>query len=243
MARPVRGGAFGLHPLHVESGAWIAERKDVLSTFFWMLTLWAYVFWAQRRAARCAGAWVFYGLTFLVLAAGLMAKPMLVTLPCVMLLLDFWPLGQWNGVSVLGRWIPVAEKLSFFALVAVYSVITYLVQQQDGAVKAMEDYSWLARVANALSAYCQYLGKCFWPTRLAVLYPNLGEIPSWWQTALAGALLAVVMVAVAVWVAGAPVSWWVGSGFWVRWCPSSGWCRSAGPRWLTVTPMCRASEF
>jgi len=189
---------FGLHPLHVESVAWIAERKDVLSTLFWMLTLWAYVVWAERREARRPRAWVFYELTFLALAAGLMAKPMLVTLPCVLLLLDFWPLARWNGVSVSRLCYLVVEKLPFFALSVASSAITYLVQQRGGAVKTMEDFSWLGRAANALLAYCQYLGKCFWPTRLAVLYPNFGEQPPAGQVALAGAfLLMVTLVAVA----------------------------------------------
>jgi tetratricopeptide (TPR) repeat protein len=190
---------FGLHPLHVESVAWIAERKDVLSTLFWMLTLWAYVLWVERREAGRPRAWVFYGLAFLALAAGLMAKPMLVTLPCVLLLLDFWPLGRWQGASVSRRCFLVVEKLPFFALSAVSSAITYLVQQRGGAVKTMEDFSWLGRAANALIAYCQYLGKCFWPTRLAVLYPNFGEQPPTGQVALAGAFLGAVTIAVVAW--------------------------------------------
>ncbi len=191
---------FGLHPLHVESVAWIAERKDVLSTLFWMLTLWAYVVWGQGRAAGRPRAWGFYGLAFLSLAAGLMAKPMLVTLPCVLLLLDGWPLGRWAGASVPGRCLLVVEKLPFFALSAASCVITYFAQQQGGAVKTLEDFTGAERAANALTAYCQYLGKCFWPTRLAVLYPNLGELPPWWQTALAGALLAVISsVAMVLW--------------------------------------------
>jgi hypothetical protein len=190
---------FGLHPLHVESVAWIAERKDVLSTLFWMLTMWAYVLWAERREARRQRAWVFYGLTYLALTAGLMAKPMLVTLPCVLLLLDFWPLGRWNGTSVSRLCSLVVEKLPFFALSVVSSVITYLVQQRGGAVKTMEDFSWLGRAANALLAYCQYLGNCFWPTRLAVLYPNFGEQPPAGQVAVAGAFLVAVTLAVVVW--------------------------------------------
>ncbi|MBK8477903.1 MAG: tetratricopeptide repeat protein [Opitutaceae bacterium] len=191
---------FGLHPLHVESVAWIAERKDVLSTLFWMLTLWAYVVWVQHRAAERPRAWVFYGLAFLSLAAGLMAKPMLVTLPCVLLLLDGWPLGRWAEASVSRRCFLVVEKLPFFVLSAVSCVITYFAQQQGGAVKTLEDFTLLERAANALLAYCQYLGKCFWPTRLAVLYPNFGQLPPWWQTALAGALLAAIsIVAMVLW--------------------------------------------
>ena len=188
---------FGLHPLRVESVAWIAERKDVLSALFWMLTLWAYVLWAQRAAAGDRRAWICYGLTFLALAVGLTAKPMLVTLPCVLLLLDVWPLNRWGGASWRGRWRLVAEKVPFVALAAVSCVLTIRAQRGGGAVKALDDYSALERVANALIAYGQYLGKLFWPTRLAVLYPNFGDQPPVAQTLLAGGvLLAVSAVAV-----------------------------------------------
>jgi len=187
---------FGLHPLHVESVAWVAERKDVLSTLFWMLTLWAYVHWTERAASRRRGAIAFYGLALLALAAGLMAKPMLVTVPCVLLLLDFWPLNRWNGVAASRRWLLFAEKLPFFALAAASCVITFRAQEAGGAVKAIVDFSLPQRMANALVAYGQYLQKCFLPVRLAVLYPNLGELPPWPEIVLAGAVLAAVSVAV-----------------------------------------------
>ncbi len=180
---------FGLHPLRVESVAWIAERKDVLSTLFWMLTLWAYVAYVQRRRAGQPHAGRLYALALLALAVGLTAKPMLVTLPCVLLLLDLWPLGRWPAADARGRLRLLAEKLPFLALSAASCVLTYLAQQRGGAVKAMEDFTWAGRAANALLAYAQYLGKLFWPTRLAVLYPHSGEPPPAGPTLLAAALL------------------------------------------------------
>ena len=190
---------FGLHPLHVESVAWVAERKDVLSTFFEMLTLWAYVHWGDRTTPPRRGPFVFYGLALVALAAGLTAKPMLVTVPGVLLLLDFWPLNRWAGASSSQRGWLLVEKLPFFALAAASSAVTYRVQQHGGAVQAIMDFSLPQRLTNALVAYCQYLGKCFLPVRLAVLYPNFGELPPWWQTLLAGGLLAGVTAAVFAW--------------------------------------------
>src|SRR6202044_3047470 len=102
---------FGLHPLHVESVAWIAERKDVLSTTFWMLTLWAYATRAQKIRAHEAHATGWYLLALVFFAAGLMCKPMLVTLPCVLLLLDYWPLDRLAGASTRGRWFLLLEKV------------------------------------------------------------------------------------------------------------------------------------
>ena len=201
---------FGLHPLHVESVAWVAERKDVLSTVFWMLTLWAYVAFAQRRRAGRPRVWLLYALAFLALAVGLTAKPMLVTLPCAMLLLDLWPLDRWGGASAQ-RLSLIVEKLPFFALSAVSCVLTFRAQSAGGAVKALEDYSGTERAANALLAYGQYLGKLFWPARLAVLYPNFGEQPPLRPTLLATALLlALTAAALVAWRRGrawAPVGW------------------------------------
>ncbi len=196
---------FGLHPLRVESVAWVSERKDALSTIFGLLSLLAYVDWV-RRGAR--GVWGYAG-GFLALAAGLMAKPMLVTFPCVMLLLDYWPLRRWDESRAgrLGRL--VLEKLPFFALSAASCVVTYLAQNAGGAVKSVENFPLGQRVANALVAYCEYLGKCFWPTRLAVLYPNFGEPPPVWQTVAACVLLLAVTVVVVRWCRRGqlPVGW------------------------------------
>jgi len=174
---------FGLHPLHVESVAWVAERKDVLSTLFWMLTMGAYVLYVERPG-RGRYAWV-----FVLLALGLMAKPMLVTLPLVLLLLDFWPLGRLKAAplaatkgaprpsfwSTAGRL--VKEKAPLLALVAVSCVITYAVQQKGGAVVPTKVFPLADRVVNAVVAYVAYLGNTFWPTDMAVFYPAAGSVP------------------------------------------------------------------
>ena len=173
---------FALHPLHVESVAWIAERKDVLSAFFFMATLWAYA----RYVAR-PGPWR-YALTLLAFCLGLMAKPMVVTLPVVMVLLDYWP---------FARGLRIVEKLPFFALSAAASVVTYLVHEQVAAVVSLESIPMGPRIENALVSYAIYVGKMFWPARLAVFYPYpSGSLV--WPAILAGLGLAAVTAA-AVW--------------------------------------------
>src|SRR5687767_12387257 len=128
---------FALHPLHVESVAWVAERKDVLSGLFWMLTMWAYAWYAERPGI------IRYLLVFLTFALGLMAKPMLVTFPCVLLLLDYWPLRRWQWRR------NVLEKLPLFALTVASSIVTFLVQRQWGAMEALkEPLPFAARLAN-----------------------------------------------------------------------------------------------
>lgn len=163
---------FAVHPLHVESVAWVSERKDVLSTCFGLLSLLAYVRWTRRggagRYALCAGA----------LAAGLMAKPMLVTWPFVLLLLDRWPLGRLSpqragageALRLLGR--RVAEKLPLFALSAASCVVTWRYQHGGGATAPAAGVPLTERLANAVVAYAQYLGRAVWPTRLSVHYPH-----------------------------------------------------------------------
>jgi Flp pilus assembly protein TadD len=172
---------FALHPLHVESVAWIAERKDVLSTLFWMLTLAFYTQFVKRPGRGR------YLLVMLALALGLMAKPMLVTLPCVLLLLDYWPLGRFE------RW-QFVEKLPLFGLVAAASAITVYAQQRAGAIEPLSEVSLPARIANALVSYVQYLFKMCWPTDLAPLYPHPRDGLSWAQAAGGGALLVGVSV-------------------------------------------------
>jgi len=181
---------FGLHPLHVESVAWIAERKDVLSTTFWMLTLWAYARRAELAGARNARAGVFLAAALLFFALGLMAKPMLVTIPCVLLLLDYWPLGRWGRASAAGRRSLLLGKLPFVALAVASSAVTLYAQSRGGTVQSIEDFPWAVRLANALIAYGGYLGKCLVPVRLAVFYPFIPEAPPLWQPLLAGGLLA-----------------------------------------------------
>ncbi len=155
---------FALHPLHVESVAWVAERKDVLSTLFWMLALISYVRYAERP-----GRFRYLGV-LLAFAFGLMSKPMLVTLPFALLLLDYWPLGRMRpGKSSLRGLIP--EKVPFVALSIASAVVTILAQQKGGSVAHFKALPPISRGANALSAYVSYLGKTIWPDHLAVIYP------------------------------------------------------------------------
>jgi tetratricopeptide (TPR) repeat protein len=189
---------FGLHPLHVESVAWIAERKDVLSTTFWMLILWAYARRSELTRASQPGALGYYGLALAFFALGLMCKPMLVTLPCVLLLLDFWPLERWKGSSASARWFILAEKVPFLALSAAASAVTLYAQSGGDAMASAEDFPWPVRLTNALIAYCRYLGKCFVPEKLAIFYPFFAEQPPPWKTVLAIALLAAITATAAV---------------------------------------------
>jgi tetratricopeptide (TPR) repeat protein len=188
---------FGLHPLHVESVAWVSERKDVLSTTFWMLALWAYALRAEAARSRGPGGPAFYGLALLFFALGLMCKPMLVTLPCVLLLLDYWPLKRWGGSLGEARRLLV-EKLPFFALSAAACAVTLYAQGRGEAVASTEDFPLGVRLANALIAYCRYLGKCFVPAKLAVFYPDLGGQPPVLSTVLAVLLLASITAAALV---------------------------------------------
>jgi tetratricopeptide (TPR) repeat protein len=189
---------FGLHPLHVESVAWISERKDVLSTVFLLLALWAYARRAELIRARAPGARIQYGLALLFFALGLMSKPMLVTLPCILLLLDYWPLNRWSGISRTSGWMLLVEKIPFFALSVASSAVTLFAQAQGQAVGSVEDFTWPVRIATALVAYCQYLGKCFWPAKLAIFYPNFAEMPSYREIFIAVTLLGGITVAVAM---------------------------------------------
>jgi tetratricopeptide (TPR) repeat protein len=167
---------FAWHPVHVESVAWVSERKDVLSTFFGFVALLFYERYARKAAGsgkkeeRGGGFWFApsYWLAWLCLALGLMSKPMLVTWPVVFLLLDYWPLGRWKA----GReWPLVMEKVPFLLLVLASSVVTFLVQQQGGAVVPMENLPLEMRASNAVISYCRYVGKLVWPAHLAVFYP------------------------------------------------------------------------
>jgi tetratricopeptide (TPR) repeat protein len=181
---------FALHPTHVESVAWAAERKDVLSALFWMLTLWAYARYGAKPAPRRIA------LVSLFLALGLMSKPMLVTLPFVLLLLDAWPLGRLGKVP-LSRL--VLEKAPLFALVAISSVVTFIVQRAEGAVAPLQAYSLGTRAANALVAYAAYVGKAFWPSRLSPYYPHPGDgLPLWHAGAALAALAALTVLTLAL---------------------------------------------
>jgi tetratricopeptide (TPR) repeat protein len=169
---------FALHPLHVESVAWVAERKDVLSGLFWVLTLGSYAGYAVRKGP------VRYGLTLLLFCLGLMAKPMLVTLPLVLLLLDRWPLRR--GIRIL-------EKLPFFAASIAVSVVTYVVHQEAGATPSFSLIPFVARLENALVSYGAYFLQTLWPTGLAVFYPfPVGSL------ALPAAIAGIALTAVSV---------------------------------------------
>jgi uncharacterized membrane protein YhaH (DUF805 family) len=176
---------FGLHPIHVESVAWVAERKDMLSTFFGLLTLLAYVRYAQGRSrvesressAESGGraldprpSTLDYFLALFCFALGLMSKPMLVSLPFVLLLLDYWPLDRWKHRSIRNL---VVEKTPFFALAAASSVVTFLVQKSGGAMRVMAGVPLVDRGENALVSYVRYLGKLFYPVNLS-FYPDHG---------------------------------------------------------------------
>jgi Tfp pilus assembly protein PilF len=161
---------FAVHPLHVEPVAWAADRKDALSGLFWMLAIAAYVRYARRPSVGR------YLPVALALALGLMSKPMLVTLPFTLLLLDVWPLGRLDfrrGAAGLGRL--VLEKVPLLVLSAASAVVTYQVQQAGGAVRPFEAFGLETRIWNALVSYVRYIGKAVWPSGLAVFYPHPGD--------------------------------------------------------------------
>jgi tetratricopeptide (TPR) repeat protein len=187
---------FGIHPLHVESVAWIAERKDVLSGLFFMLILLAY-----ERYVRLGGVKP-YLLVLLLFALGLLSKSMLVTVPFVLLLLDIWPLGRTSlaaPATGLARTPPpwqqlVREKVPLFLLSLMVSIVTYVAQLHGGAMGAMEQalLPFVTRLANAAVAYASYLGKMIWPSSLAVFYPHPGLTLPWWKVIGAVTVLTVI---------------------------------------------------
>lgn len=183
---------FAVHPLHVESVAWVSERKDVLSTFFMLLSTGCYAAYARKPTT---GGYI---LSLLFFALGLMSKPMLVTLPFLFLLLDYWPLGRFrNGPppekeeeqisrSPFSRLI--LEKIPFFLLAAASSAVTFVVQKKGGLVLGSHIFPEHLRLANALVSYVRYIGKMLWPEHLAVYYVHPATVPLW-ETTVAGALL------------------------------------------------------
>ena len=182
---------FALHPLHVESVVWVTECKDVLSTFFWMLTIWAYLHYVESPSLNR------YLIVFLFLALGLMSKPMLVTIPFVLLLLDYWPLrrlqfGKSNGAnkaqtnkfinqSCKGASIfhLVLEKIPLLVLSFVSIYVIFFLRQGEDIVIHIENRSINLRVANALVSYVSYIGKMFWPHHLSTFYPYPNTLPLW----------------------------------------------------------------
>ena len=216
---------FAVHPSHVESVAWITERKDVLSGLFGLLAIGGYA-WYARRPSVVRYLWV-----AAALALGLMAKPMLVTWPLLFLLLDYWPLGRVNG----GWWLAdgkepkqtpsavhrplstsllrlVVEKIPLLLLVAAFAAVTFLAQRSGGAVIPLDSVRISARVARAAVLYVSYLGKIFWPTNLAAAYPA-GPIESTWAALAAGVLLTVLSVG-SVWGARRGHRWLAVGWFW-----------------------------
>ena len=181
---------FALHPMHVESVAWISERKDVLSTLFWIATLWAWVAWVRT------GRSTYYGGALLAFALGLMAKPMLVTLPFALLLFDFWPLSRLSGSLGETRKL-VVEKLPLFALSFAASALTYFAHAEGGSMQDVAQLGLVDRVGNAAVAYTRYLGKGFLPTNLSSYYPYTG---AWSAVQILGSLgLLIAISAAAFW--------------------------------------------
>jgi tetratricopeptide (TPR) repeat protein len=189
---------FALHPLHVESVAWISERKDVLSTFFGLLTLISYMRYTQQRSRSG------YMLVLLFFMLGLMVKPMLVTLPFVLLLLDYWPLGRIKISSTFrlqssdqqfSVFSLLSEKIPFFLFTAASCVVTYYAQQSGGAVMTFDTLPLGLRVSNAVVSYVAYIGKAFWPVHLAIFYPYPDSYAVW-KIAAAAVLLTGVFILV-----------------------------------------------
>jgi len=186
---------FAIHPMHVESVAWVSERKDVLSAFFFLLTLLAYARYAELVKEQKRVRWLVYGLALLLFALGLMAKPMLVTLPCVLCLLDFWPLARFQlplknqSRSVLRRL--AVEKIPFILLAATSCWITFAAQNATGAVKPEADFPLATRLEHIPVAYSWYVLKFVWPSNLSVFYLlKLDQS----MDAVAGAVLLLVVI-------------------------------------------------
>ncbi|MCG6553475.1 MAG: tetratricopeptide repeat protein [Candidatus Magnetominusculus sp. LBB02] len=211
-----RGGfiaaLFATHPLHVQSVAWVAERKDVLSGFFWMLTMWSYLRYVDRGGARR------YILALVSFICGLMSKPMVITLPFVLLLLDYWPLRRLSAYNESNSQTAsslLIEKIPFFALSAASGVLTYHVQSAWGAVVSSDILPLKARIANALISYVKYVVMMVNPGKSAVVYPIVENFPMW-QTAGAALLIASATAVSVILIKKQPYvfvgwSWYIGT--------------------------------
>ena len=204
--------AFAVHPLHVESVAWISERKDVLSTAFWLLTMLAYVRYVGMVENRQLKA---YMLVVILFALGLAAKPMLVTLPIILILTDYWPLSRTalqpsvarqenNGFGleadvIASYFSAIRDKFPLFVLAAASCVVTYWAQAAGGAVQSFDIRPIGVRIANAIVSYMAYLSKTFYPVRLAAYYPHPGtSIPIWQVVVSALVLVSVTVFAIRI---------------------------------------------
>ena len=193
----IAAAIFAVHPLNVESVAWVAERKNVLSMLFFLLALWAY----QRYASKPSIAR--YGAVFLLFACGLMTKPQVITLPFLLLLWDYWPLGRLQfGTRQAGAtedrplgW-PLLEKVPLLVLSVASAVVTLAAQQAGGAVRSAIEYPATVRIENAIGAYFDYVGRLLWPLRLAPMYPHPGDTLRAWQIGIAALFLIAVSVLV-----------------------------------------------
>ena len=188
---PMVAVLFAAHPLHVESVAWVAERKDVLSTFFWMLTMHSYIRYVRKPAPGR------YLAVVAVFALGLMSKPMLVTLPLALLLFDVWPLGRVRFETGQRQvWLRmIREKIPLFVLVAASSIVTVIVQSRGGALQSFVAIPLYRRAANALVSYVAYLAQTLWPVNLAAFYPY-GRLSIGLAAASALGLIAVSVMAI-----------------------------------------------
>ena len=233
---------FALHPINVESVAWVAERKNVLSTLFFFFAIAAYVWYAQKPH------WWRYLSVAALFAAGLMAKPMVITLPCVFLLLDYWPLNRIAGSPPSSLHVPqfalsklLLEKIPLLFLSAASAWITLKAQRSGQAVRSLHQFPLGVRIENAVVAYGLYLWKMFWPARLA-LYPHAAVALPAWQWILSALVLigchrAGDCLSQQALLAGRLVLVPGDCCF-----PLSVWCRSVRPRWPIATPTSLWSE-
>lgn len=177
---------FAIHPQHVQSVAWVSERKDVLSAVFMCLTILAYYRYTKNHA------WRWYGMTALMFLLGLMSKSMLVTLPCAMFLLDYWPLNRLNDKQAIKR--AILEKLPLLALSIGTSVITFVLQNDGGATTSVDRFGFLGRLINALNSYIIYLYRTIWPVNLSFFYSlDINNIPI-----MKGVLSGILLIAITI---------------------------------------------
>lgn len=190
---------FALHPLHVESVAWVAERKDLLSALFGLLVLWCYTRYVQNPGIGG------YAAVLIFFILGLMAKPMMVTLPFLLLLLDYWPLRRLHVKSANAFGLPapqgpaigylLIEKLPLLIVSAASCVITIFAQRAGGSIGSMDVYPFHIRISNALISYVSYIGKMLWPAKLAVIYPYDRLMPAWQTWAAGGVIIGITWAA------------------------------------------------